>query len=137
MIIKKILLMFLLSLTIFLTGCGKPRNAAVTGLIDHPHSMTLPVGTVMTVQLVETKKGGTPGKEIAEEVFKNQDIQIPMQFIVVYDRGNINENRSYSITVKIKDSAGKLLYSDEKDIPVITQGNPTQDIDVFVVLVDG
>jgi uncharacterized lipoprotein YbaY len=137
MFVKKILTILLLSVTIFLTGCGKSNNAAVTGLLDHPHRMTFPIGTVVTIQIEDTTKEGSQGKKIAEEVIKDQEVVIPMTFLVVYDQGKINENHTYSITVRIEDSTGKLLYTNENKVPVITQGNPTQDIDIFIVLVNG
>jgi uncharacterized lipoprotein YbaY len=137
MFTKKILAIGLMSLTIFLTGCGKSHDAAVTGLIDHPHKMTFPIGTVMTVQIVDSTVGRSLGKQIAQEVIKDQEIGIPMPFVVVYDQGKINKNHVYSISVRIEDSNGKPLYTNEKEIPVITNGTPRQGIDVIVVLVHG
>jgi uncharacterized lipoprotein YbaY len=139
MFMKRILTILMLLLTIFLAGCGagRPRDSAIIGLIDHPHNMTLPLGTVMTIQIVDSTKAGSPGKVIAEQVIKDQEIGIPTQFMVIYNRGKINEDHSYSILVNIEDSTGKLLYKNEKELHVITQGYPTQGIDVYVVLVDG
>jgi hypothetical protein len=37
----------------------------------------------------------------------------------------------------IEDSAGKMLYTNNTSVPVITNGNPTQNVDVIVVLVNG
>ena len=86
---------------------------------------------------MDTTKSGSPGKKIAEEVIKSEGDEIPMPFVVIYDPGRINEEHSYSITVKIQDDLGNLLYTNNDSIPVITQGNPTQHIDVPVVLADG
>ncbi len=137
MLVKKILVILLLFSTFFLTGCGSTSNkTALTGLIDHPHQMTLADGTIVVVRIEDTTKTGAPGKKIAEEVIKSQGDIIPMPFAVVYDPGKINENHTYSISVKIKDSDGNTVYTNESNVPVITKGNPTRDIDVLVVLAE-
>ncbi len=133
---KKNLIVFILSWTLFLNACGASHQAAVTGLIDHPHDMTLPLGTILTVQIIEETKAGSPGKKIAEEVIKDQEIDLPTPFVVVYDPGKINNNRTYGITVKIEDSGGKLLFTNENEVSIITHGGPTQGIDVSVRLVN-
>ncbi len=134
---KKIMTMVLLVLTIFLAGCGGPRSAAITGVIEHSHSMTLAAGTVVTVQIMDTTKQGSPGKKIAEEVIKDQEIGIPMPFAVTYDVGRINPDHAYSISVRVEDGEGKLLYTSRGEVPVITKGNPTHDIDINIILSDG
>ncbi|NJD59519.1 MAG: hypothetical protein FIA98_08985 [Anaerolineae bacterium] len=135
---NKFFLILLLIVSILLSGCDKTAHkSAVTGIIDHSHRMTLPAGAIISVLLVDTTKSGSPGKKIAEEVIKGEGEEIPMPFVVVYDPGRINEEHTYSITIKIEDETGKLLYTNNDKVPVITQGNPTQHIDVSVVLADG
>lgn len=134
---KKLLTTILLLVIILLTGCGKPHDVALTGVIEHSHTMTFPVGTVVSVQILDTTKDGSPGKQIAEDVIKDQEIAIPMPFMVIYDQGKINRNHAYSVIVRIEDSTGKLLYANATGVPVITKGNPTYDINVSVALVSG
>ncbi len=124
---------------IMLTGCGDKTSSktALTGLIDHPHQMTLGDGMTVIVRIEDTTKSGAPGKKIAEEIIKGQGDIIPMPFAIVYDPGKINENHKYSLTVKIQDSTGAILYTSQSGVPVITQGNPTRDIDVAIVLPGG
>ena len=136
MVVKKILTIALLAMSIFLAGCGSSHQAALTGVLGHPHYMTLPFGTVMTVQIVETTQDGS-GRTIAEQVTRDQEIGIPRPFIVVYDQGKINQDHAYVVSVRIEDSTGKLIYASEKDVPVITHGNPIKDINLTVVLING
>lgn len=35
--------------------------------------------------------------------------------------------------VRIEDGAGNLLFINDTSVPVITRGNPTQDVEVIVV----
>ncbi len=137
MIGRKHSILILLLVLVILTGCGKAPVTVVNGIVDHPHRIDLPLGSVVTVQIVEMTKDGSPGKPVAEQVITDQEIVIPTPFVVIYDRAKINQNHMYIMQVKIADSTGQLLYASEAEVPVITKGNPTQDIDVPVVLPGG
>jgi uncharacterized lipoprotein YbaY len=99
--------------------------------------MTLEVGYVIIVQLEDTTKTDAPGKKIAEQVIKSQGEVLPMPFEIIYEPGKINAEHTYSIRVKIEDSTGKMLYTNNTSVPVITNGNPVHNIDVIVLLVNG
>jgi putative lipoprotein len=137
MFVRKLFILIILLATVALAGCGRSTNkAAITGVITHTHRMTIPIGYVVTIQIEDTTKADATGKKIAEQVIKSQGEAIPMPFEVVYDPGKINPNHTYSVHVKIEDSAGKMLFTNNISVPVITNGNPTQNIDVVVVLVN-
>ncbi|GEM_PF-1411848 len=137
MTVKRLATIFMLISMTLLSACGEAKQFAVTGVIDHPHSMIFPEGTVMTIELVDITKEGSPGKTIAQNVVKDQQLIIPMPFVVTYDPGKINEEHHYSIRVTIEDGEGKWTYGNEQEVPVITQGNPRVHIDVMVDLVKG
>ena len=99
--------------------------------------MSIPAGYVITIKLEDTTKSDNPGKKIAETVINSQGVDIPMPFQVVYDPDKINLSHTYTVRVLIEDSSGIELYSNNTSVPVITNGNPTQKIDVIVVLIDG
>ena len=75
----------------------------------------------------------TPAKVIGELVLQTQGAQVSIPFTVPYDPGKIVENHSYSLRVRNEDGSGKLLFINDTSIPVITRGDPTQDIEVIVV----
>ena len=134
MAIKKYFILIIISATIALTGCGRSINkAAITGVITHSHQMALPIGYVVIIQIVDTTKA-TPGKMIAEQVIESHGEVLPMPFEIIYDPGKINQEHTYSVLVKIEDSTGIMLYTNNTNVPVITNGNPTQKVDVIVVL---
>jgi putative lipoprotein len=138
MFVRKIFILIILSATVALASCGSSTNkAAITGVITHSHPMALPVGYVVTVQIQDTTKADAPGKKIAEQVIKSQGDEIPMPFEVVYDPGKINPNHTYSLSVKIEDSAGKMVYTNNTSVQVITHGNPIHNVTIIMVLVDG
>ena len=138
MIARKIIILIILSATVALAGCGSStKKAAITGVIAHTHPMTIPVGYVITVQIEDTTKADAPGKKIAEQVIKSQGEELPMPFEIIYDPGKINAKHAYSLRVIIEDSTGKMTYTNNTSVPVITNGNPTQKVTVIVVLVEG
>ncbi len=135
---RKIFNLILLTLSIALAGCGNSSNkAAITGVITHSHRMSIPSGYKITVQIEDTTKVDTPGKKIAETVIESQGVELPMPFEVIYDPGKINPSHTYSLQVKIEDSSGTKVYSNNTIVPVITNGNPTHKIEVILVLSDG
>ena len=134
MLARKFFILIIISATIALAGCGRSTNkAAVTGVITHSHQMALPIGFSVTVQIVDTTKA-TPGKMIAEQVIESHGEVLPMPFEISYDQGKINQDHTYSVLVKIEDSTGITLYTNSTNVPVITKGNPTQKVDIIVVL---
>jgi putative lipoprotein len=138
MYMRKIFILMILSATIALAGCGKSTNkAAVTGVIAHTHRMTIPVGYVITVRIEDTTNADTPGKKIVEEVIKSQGVELPMPFAIDYDPHKINANHTYGVRVTIEDTDGKVLYTNNTSVLVITNGNPTNNVDVIVELVNG
>lgn len=65
-------------------------------------------------------------------MIETKGAQMPIPFAVPYDPGKIEENPTYSLRVRIEEGTGKLLFINDTSIPVITQGNPTQDIVVIL-----
>jgi len=88
---------------------------------------------VVTVRIEDVSKADAPAKVIGEQVIQTDGAQVPVPFAVPYDPGEIEDNHSYSLRVRIEDGTGRLLFINDSSIPVITQGNPTQEIEVIVV----
>jgi putative lipoprotein len=138
MLIRKIYTLIILTATFALSACGSSANkAALTGVIAHTHRMTIPADFVVTVRLEDTTKENSPGKKVAEEVIKSQGVELPFPFAIIYDPGKINPDHTYSVRVSILDSTGKLLYTNDSSVPVITHDNPTRNVKVTVVIPKG
>jgi putative lipoprotein len=134
----KILIFSLLLISLSLSGCeSKSTQAAITGVIAHSHTMQIPVGFTLTIQIEDITKSDTPGKDIAQKVIESTGEVLPMPFEVVYDPKKIKADHAYCVQVMIADSTGKVLYSNIAVVPVITDGNPTQHIEVDVDLING
>jgi putative lipoprotein len=138
MFMRKTLIFILISITVLSAGCNSaPNQAAITGVIAHNHSMEIPAGYTVTVQIEDVTKADSPAKSIAQKVVESQGEVLPMPFEVVYDPKKIKPDHSYSVKVMIADDAGSVVYSSSIVVPVITRGYPTQHIEVDVYLVGG
>jgi putative lipoprotein len=138
MFIRKIFLIILLFISVAQVGCGNVDNkAAITGIIFHNHPMDVPVGCVITIQIEDITKASASGKIIAHTVIESQGEVLPMPFDVIYNPKEIRADHTYSVKVTIEDPTRTILYSNNSIVPVITNGNPTQNIEVYVVLIKG
>jgi uncharacterized lipoprotein YbaY/heat shock protein HslJ len=108
-------------------------NAAVTGLVNSLQEVTLPADAILTVQLQDVSLQDAPAVILGEQVIQASGQQLPILFMVVYDPTVIQQNRSYSMMARITDAAGNLLFISDTNIPVITGGSPTHDVEILVV----
>jgi putative lipoprotein len=105
--------------------------------VTYLQRIALPPDAVVIVQIEDVSRADAPAEVIGEQVIRTGGQQVPIPFEVPYDADQIEENRSYSLRVRIEDGAGSLLFINDTSMPVITQGNPTRDIEVIVVQTDG
>lgn len=117
-----------------LAGCNSSSDeASITGTVTYRQRIALPPDAVVTIRIEDVSRADAPAEIIGEQVIKTEGAQVPIPFRVTYDPGQIVENHSYSLRVRIEDGTGKLLFINDTNVPVITGGNPTQDIEVIVV----
>jgi putative lipoprotein len=133
MLLNRIILLVLLLGSITLAACGGSSKESVTGTVTYLQRIALPPDAVVIVRIEDVSKADASAKVIGEQVIQTDGAQVPIPFAVSYDPGEIEENHSYSLRVRIEDGNGKLLFINDTSIPVITHGNPTQDIEVIVV----
>ena len=122
---------------VLLAGCGNSSQATVTGTVTYLQRIALQPDAVVTVRIEDVSKADTIAEVIGEQVIQTDGAQVPIPFEVAYDTDQIEENHSYSMRARIEDSAGKLLWINDTSVPVITRGNPVQDVEVLVVQVGG
>jgi putative lipoprotein len=133
MLLNRITLLVLLLGSITLAACGGSSKESVTGSVTYLQRIALPPDAVVTVRIEDVSKADAPAKVIGEQVIQTDGAQVPIPFAVSYDPAEIEDNHSYNLRVRIEDATGKLLFINDTSIPVITHGNPTQDIEVIVV----
>lgn len=124
-------------LGMLLGACGSSTGVAegspVTGAVTYRERIALPDDAVVIVQIQDVSLTDAPARVMGEEVIHPGGHQAPVSYAVPYDEKEIDERRSYSMSARIHDGEGKLLFISDMVVPVITQGNPTKNVQIVVV----
>jgi putative lipoprotein len=103
------------------TGCGGPsEEGSVIGTATYRQRIALPPEAALAVQIEDVSIADAPDEVVGEQVIKTEGAQVPIPFGVSYEPGKINENHRYSLRVRIEDGAGRLLFINDTNLPVIT-----------------
>jgi putative lipoprotein len=128
------LLATILILTVLvISGCSSGSDTQVTGTIILPAGATVPDGATIKVQVQDTSLADAAATTIGEQTIDGDGQDSPIEFAVAYDPDEIVDNHTYSMNVRIEDADGSLLFINDTHIPVITNGNPTSDVEVPVI----
>ena len=130
---KKMIILLILAGVSFLAGCSTSTEATVSGSIVTQESATLPDGADIQVQIQDVSQADAAAKVIGEKSFDGSGQSFPIPYEVTYDPSSIDDRFSYSMSVRIEDEDGNLIYISDTNTPVITRGNPTEDVDINVV----
>lgn len=135
--LKPIYTVPILFLTFALAACGQaaaptPASATVTGSVTKLDRRALPPDAVVEVQLQDTSR-----QDVAAEVLSTFTIfleggQLPVDYELTYDPAAIQANHTYTVRARITDGSGSLLYTSTTVIPVITNGAPTENVEILV-----
>ena len=106
--------------------------SAVTGQITYLERMALPPEALVKVQLQDVSLADAPATVIGEQIIPTNGQQVPFLFEVTFDPGVIKDSNTYSLSVRIEDGAGNLLFINTQSYPVITRENPIFGVEVIV-----
>ena len=130
---KKIVLFFTI-VGLLLVACSSGSSeATVSGNVVSKESVTLPDGATIQVQIQDVSLADAAAKIIGEETIDGGGKSLPIPYEVAYDASTIEDRNSYSMSVRIEDKDGSLIYISDTNTPVITNGSPTQNVDINVV----
>ncbi len=130
---KKLTLLLVL-VGLFLVACSSGGGeATVSGNVVSKESVTLPAGATIQVQIQDVSLADAAAKIIGEQTIDGGGKSLPLPYEVTYDAAAIEDRNSYSMSVRIEDKDGNLIYISDTNTPVITNGSPTQNVDVNVV----
>jgi putative lipoprotein len=132
---KKTSFIIVLLVLVLFTSCESPPSdtLTVTGTVTYRQKIALPVDTVVTVTLEDVSRADAPADVMGQQVIETKGAQVPISFAIPYDSSKIEENHNYNVRATIKDPSGKLLFTSDTNVPVITRGNPTDDVEIIVV----
>ncbi|MBE2182015.1 MAG: META domain-containing protein [Anaerolineae bacterium] len=107
----------------------------VTGTMSYMQRIALPEDAFIRVQIEDVSRMDMPSVVIGEQIIMPAGAQVPIPFAVSFSPNVIQESNRYSLSVRITDANGRLLWITDSSNPVITGGNPTSDIEVNLVQV--
>ncbi|MCL7454991.1 MAG: YbaY family lipoprotein [Anaerolineae bacterium] len=118
-----------------LAGCGSSaEEASVTGTVAYPQPAEPPAGMVLIVQIQDIFVANAPPTVLGEQRIHDPGTP-PVDFEIAYDPAAVDQAHSYIVHARIEDGSGSLLYTTMQNYAVITQGHPTQGINVVLEMV--
>ena len=80
----------------------------------------------------DTSLADAPATTLSTDVVDLNGNQLPVQYELQYNEDDIDDRNTYTVFARIE-AGGSLLYITDTAYPVITRGNPTEDVMVEVV----
>lgn len=114
-----------------LPGLASAQAGAVSGTLTYRERIALPANAVVTVQIARVSASGAP-EVIAEQRFTTNGAQPPFRYSISYDPARVDQNASYTVQSNIS-VGGQLRFTTNTLYPVITRGNPTQNVNMTLV----
>lgn len=114
----------------------KPVSAVpgtITGTTAYSTRNALPNGTVVNVELRDVSRADAPAPLIAATRIVTTGNQVPLSWLIKYDPAKIDPAMTYAVTARFTDAAGKLVYTNDTQVPVLTHGGPVDDVEIPVV----
>ena len=114
-----------------LTACSA-GTSMVTGEVAKRDRSALPPDAVVTVELRDVSLADAPAITLSSDVIGLDGRQLPVSYELAYDPDDIDERSTYTVFARIE-ASGSLIYISDTAYPVITNGAPTEDVEVVVV----
>ena len=121
------------ALSLMTAACGD-RNA-VTGTITFDGDQAIPDGAVMEVQLRDVSYLDAAAPLIASQAIDDPG-RFPVDFAVPYDPDDIAPRAVYGLQVSVY-LHDRLIFINDTAFDVLTRGNPSRGVDMWVIAVDG
>jgi putative lipoprotein len=118
------------------TATGTAAEATVSGTVRYAQPAEPLQGTVVIVQIQDMTAAGAPVTVVGEQRISNPG-PVPISFEVGYDPAAIDESHSYIVHARVEDGSGELLFTTMQNYAVITQGHPTQNVNVTLEMIGG
>jgi uncharacterized lipoprotein YbaY len=117
-----------------LVAVGAPQtDAVVSGTVTYLQRIALAPNSVITVELQDISLADAPATVLGRSVIVIRDQQVPVPFVVPYNSADIVEGNRYAVRATITDPTGALIFTSDTVVPVITNGAPTEGVEIVVV----
>jgi putative lipoprotein len=111
-------------LALGLAACATPGGPArLEGSVSYLERVALPPDAVVNVMLLDLSLVGVPQRVVAKQEIRPAG-QVPIPFVLEYDRAAIDPAHRYGLRAKIFDARGRLLWINIVLVPVFRDGAP-------------
>lgn len=107
---------------------------SVTGSITYRERMALPPTAQVEIQLADVSLMDAPSKTIAQQSFTADGRQVPFAFSLTVDERKLDPRGRYSVSARISDGAGKLMFITDTHNGVTFDGRPRIDMGTLVLI---
>lgn len=108
---------------------GARAELRVTGSVSYRERIALTPDAVLQVEVVESAPPGGTESVVGEQTLQSPG-QVPIAFSVTVPSERIRPEATYTVRARISDSGR--AFTTPEPIPVLTQGHPSQDVQVRV-----
>jgi putative lipoprotein len=140
--LKRLAVLPVMLVLLILAACGgsgttgeadATPDANVTGTVTYLQRIALAPGSVVTVQIQDISRQDVAAEIIGEQVITTTDQQVPIAFSVPYSSTQFDEGARLAVRATIEDPEGNLIFTSDTVVPVITNGAPTENVEIVVV----
>lgn len=115
------------------TGSGSDSSdglGVISGSVAYRERIAMPANAVITIQLLDISQQGSRATVLAQQRIRPSR-EVPIPFTVQYDRSKIDRRGTYGIAATIEVD-GEVIWRSDGSQLVITNGNPTENIEIVV-----
>jgi putative lipoprotein len=92
------------------TGEAANQQYTVSGKIAYRERIALPPRAKIEVKLDDVSLADAPSRTIARQAFGADGQQVPIAFLLRFDRSQIDPKHSYAVSARISGDDGKLMF---------------------------
>lgn len=99
-------------------------QGVVRGTVSYRERIALPADAVVDVALIDVSRQDVATPVVTQVTFQTAGRQVPLPFELAYDERQLDSSRRYAVRATIRVD-GRLAFTTDTVVPVITLGNPT------------
>jgi len=92
------------------TGEAENQPFTISGSIAYRERIALPPTAQIEVRLDDVSLADAPSRTIARQAFGADGQQVPIDFLLRFDRREIDPRHSYAVSARITGGDGKLMF---------------------------
>ncbi|OWR00262.1 YbaY family lipoprotein [Sphingopyxis witflariensis] len=104
------------------------QAVSVTGSIAYRERIALPPTAQVEIQLADVSLMDAPSRTIAQQSFTADGRQVPFAFSLTVDQNKLDPRGRYSVSARITDASGKLMFISDTHNGVEFDGRPRIDM---------